>query len=429
MPQKLGWDRPTKLPGIRQDGPERYRVTVTWIDRAGRRKVRKRIARTLADAVAVRDGLRESPEAQPRSRERFADFVQRWLAQHARILAPSSVERYTLDIAHAIHDERGLGPLYVDAIRVEDVREWRSLQQGSASTINTRLRTLRQCLDAAVADGLLSSNPAKAIKPLREGRTQGRRGRSLEPAEFARFVAAARDPANLIQPGQRDGTKTKVAADLARVVVTLAWTGMRKGEVFALKWSDIVDGEIHVERSVWEGHEKLTKTDDPRRVVVVTPLREVIEEHRRWLVATQHPGLESGLVFPASSRQARAGARRRGGEARWWRSKSSVDTPLRRLVAASGVTDISAHSLRRTFEDLGRRAGVDQLVRRAVAGWRTETAQGIYATVDRSEREAAAEAVLQLVAAQGVSVTPAGHPRPKNAETPGRSRSETRRSG
>lgn len=46
-------------------------------------------------------------------------------------------------------------------------------------------------------------------------------------------------------------------------------------------------------------------------------------------------------------------------------------------------TDISAHSLRRTWENLLREAGVEQLVRRSMAGWRSEKAQAIYATVNR----------------------------------------------
>jgi len=36
-----------------------------------------------------------------------------------------------------------------------------------------------------------------------------------------------------------------------------------------------------------------------------------------------------------------------------------------------------------------REAGVDQLVRRALAGWRSEKAQAIYATVNKDERDAA----------------------------------------
>jgi hypothetical protein len=57
--------------------------------------------------------------------------------------------------------------------------------------------------------------------------------------------------------------------------------------------------------------------------------------------------------------------------------------------------------LRRTFENLTRLAGVDGMVRRAVAGWRSEEVQGIYAGVGREEREAAGAAMLRLVEEDG----------------------------
>jgi hypothetical protein len=48
-------------------------------------------------------------------------------------------------------------------------------------------------------------------------------------------------------------------------------------------------------------------------------------------------------------------------------------------------------------ENLLRKAGVDDLVRRSMAGWRSEEAQRIYANVDPEERQAAAKALVALV--------------------------------
>jgi hypothetical protein len=44
-----------------------------------------------------------------------------------------------------------------------------------------------------------------------------------------------------------------------------------------------------------------------------------------------------------------------------------------------------------------REAGVDDFVRRSIAGWRTERAQGIYATTKRCERDAVGETLVELV--------------------------------
>lgn len=144
--------------------------------------------------------------------------------------------------------------------------------------------------------------------------------------------------------------------------------------------------------------EKTLKTDDPRIVPVPAPLAAVLDEQRRWLLEEQHAGLASGLVFPARLQHAKAGRTRRGdGELCWYRSLSVLDRPLRLVVAKAGVPEISVHSFRRTYENLLRRAGVDDLVRRSMAGWRSEQAQAIYAGVDRTERAQASERMLQLM--------------------------------
>ena len=110
------------------------------------------------------------------------------------------------------------------------------------------------------------------------------------------------------------------------------------------------------------------------------------------------------LVFPADPRHAKAGATRRGVDGvSWFRAPTVLTKPLRKVVkeCEGQIPEISLHSLRHTFENLQRIAGVDQLVRRAVSGWRTEEAQAIYATVNRQERDEAANAVTRLVRGRG----------------------------
>ncbi len=184
------------------------------------------------------------------------------------------------------------------------------------------------------------------------------------------------------------------------MLITLAWTGMRRGELLALHWDDYQDGEIFVQRSICavEKMEKVTKTDDPRLVWVARPLVEVLEEQRSWLLRSQHPGLSSGLVFPASPRHAKGGMTRRDlKEVSWYRALSVLDKPLRQVCAKADVPRITNHSFRRTYENLLRQTGAQDLVRRSMAGWRTEEAQAIYAGVARSERAETTEAMVRLV--------------------------------
>lgn len=395
MPTKRTRPVRTELPGIWQDGPGRFLVRVQWREPTGRTKERKAVATSLAEAVAKREELKGAPPTVRRSRERLSDFVVRWCEANAGRLAPSTRDKYAVAFAHI---SEGLGACYVEALLPSEIRAWQAREKGKGwanQTLNSWLRALRTALEDAVSDGVLPKNPARDVRTLPEGRTRGKRGTALSVEQFRRALEAVDLLAGAGWSEREPSGETKlrtVSPDVARMIRVLAWTGMRRGELLALRFSDVQDGELHIERSVWKGSERTTKTDDPRRVTLVAPLALALEEQRQWLFRTQHPGLASGLVFPGREREERDGVES------WHRSPSVMDKPLELVARAASVPPVSPQSFRRTLENLERVAGIDPLVRRAVQGWRTERAQGIYATVDRSERDAAAAAVVRLVA-------------------------------
>ena len=391
MPIDKGKKKRTTVPGIWQLAGGRFLVRMDWTDpRTGRRRSKQKVIATdlLSEAVAAKEGLAgDSPEREL-ERPRWRDFAEQWLRSAIHRLRPATIERYTRTLAEI---EAHFGRFYVDAIRPRDIRLWRDslAPEYSPATLNAWLRVFRTALQTAVDDGLIDRNAARAVRALPEPkRTRGRRGRALTPEQLARLLDVSEEMA---KEGQ-------ISPDVARMVATLAWTGLRKGELLALSWSDFRDGELEIRRAVSFGEFGPTKTDDPRIVPVHTELARVLEEQRRWLVETQHPGLASGLVFPATLSVAKAGANRRKSDTlRWFRARSVLDRPLRKICARADVPEVSPHSFRRTYENLLRKAGVEALTRRSLAGWRTSDAQEIYAGVDPEERKAAAGAMLRVV--------------------------------
>jgi integrase len=397
MPIKRTRPKATGIPGIYQDGDNRFLIRAWFTDpKTGRQHKREGIATTLAAALVKKEELRGREPAKIVSRPRFADFAEQWLEAVAPTLAESTRDRYVTALAHLA---TRFGDHYVDAIDSRDVRSWQSeaLKTAARPTVNGWLRVLRQVLARALDDRLITVNPAKAVKSVTEKRTGGRRGRSLTVPELRRFLLATDE---LKQSAKEE--RKKIGTDVIRMILVLVWSGMRRGEMFALKWSDYDGTELAIERSVYRGNEKATKTDDPRRVAVSGPLKSILDEQREWLRATKHQGQESGLVFPASPKHAWArAAKKEELEVRWYRSASCLDKPLRKIVMAAGVPEISPHSFRRTWENLLRLAGVDELVRRSLAGWRSEDAQEIYAGVAADERTAAVNSVAKLVLIEG----------------------------
>lgn len=66
------------------------------------------------------------------------------------------------------------------------------------------------------------------------------------------------------------------------MVEVLLYTGMRIGEVLALKYSDIKDGNIHVERQIYTGEIKAPKFGSSRIIPMHDVLLEDYEIHKKW---------------------------------------------------------------------------------------------------------------------------------------------------
>jgi integrase len=342
---------------------------------------------------------------------RFSDFAPQWLQNKRDDLAKSSIERYVNGLAHA---SARFGEYFMDALDADDIEAWldQQIRKGAApATVNGYLRILRCFFDGAIRARIRQDNPARMVRARKEGRTRGRRGKALTAEQLGRFIGTTE---MLI-------AEKAITPDVGRLLLVLAWTGMRRGEAFALRWSDLVEGELHVARSISYGMEKCTKTDDPRIVGIPEPLARVLADQKAWLHETEHRGLFSGLMFPASARHAVARARRTEKPIVWFRAGSCLDKPLRIILERAGLPAISPHSFRRTYENLLRRAGVDEHVRRTVAGWRSTDTQAIYASVDPSERAQAAASMTKLVMPSvTLAVTLGGQEaeRPAGAATP-----------
>lgn len=137
------------------------------------------------------------------------------------------------------------------------------------------------------------------------------------------------------------------------------YTGMRNGELYALKWSDIsfTDRMIAVQRSFNKkyGVEKCTKTGEWRHVSICAPLWDIIQElkqihdHDMSRGACKHPG----YVLP------RPGLWQNGEQAR----------KLRLFCEEIGVTPVCFHTLRACFatELLKRGVSVPSVMR--AGGW------------------------------------------------------------
>ena len=139
------------------------------------------------------------------------------------------------------------------------------------------------------------------------------------------------------------------------------YTGMRNGELFALKWSDIdFDPEsplIRVSRSYNKRTReyKCTKTGKVREIPICKPLIGVIKELKSWYLHQERIGnkLEVEFVLP------RPGPWHSGLQSKF----------LKTFCKDIGITPICFHSLRACFATELLKRGVPVMKVMAVGGW------------------------------------------------------------
>jgi integrase len=111
---------------------------------------------------------------------------------------------------------------------------------------------------------------------------------------------------------------------------------------------------------------------------------EILRRHRRQFPEQQAKGVDEGWIFPSES----GGLRTPGGLWKAWQACLKESTIEERFTT---------HGLRRTFNDLTRRAGVDGLVIKSLTGHVTEKMRSHYSTVGLDEKLVAVSSVHRLV--------------------------------
>jgi integrase len=185
----------------------------------------------------------------------FAEYVDVWFAEGEvrRSWRPRTVIQYR-SIAKRLGEH--FGPYPLASIRPRHVAEYVAKQAKTyeAATVSRDLSLLHDVFKTAKREELVESNPVEGAEHPKLGR---RNWRILEPVEVARVLKAFTD-------------------DQARTIfLTLVLTGIRRGELQALRWRDVdlVENVLRVRDS---------KTEEGVRAIALSPaLAEALWQHRR----------------------------------------------------------------------------------------------------------------------------------------------------
>jgi integrase len=258
-------------------GPKRRYVTG---------KTREETRKKLAKAMADRDG----GLAFDAGTLTVGEYVERWLKDSVQ----GTVRQSTYDVyGYMVHPHivPGLGRLKLKSLNPAHVRAFYRdrLDTGlSPATVHKMHVVLHKALDGAVSDGLIPRNAAKGVKVPQAG--SRKEIRPLTSQQARDLFDAAR--------GDR----------LEALYVLAIATGLRQGELLALKWEDVEleEAVLRVRRTLTRSGGKVEvgppKTPNSRRSVGLTSRAvEALRAHlARQLAEMEEMGSlyrPGGLVF------------------------------------------------------------------------------------------------------------------------------------
>ena len=235
--------------------------------------------RQQAELALLRlEDLVEEGEYRPRPNIGFSDWAEEWLDSLER--KPSTVGSYRSTMVHA---KKTLGSQQVRRIGPEDVTRFnRALRDAgaSASTRAKHLRVLGACLQAAVFYRYAESNPVREMPPAQRPRPERKEAAYFENDELPELFLHLR-----VEPYR---TLCLVALK----------TGMRQGELLALRWCDVdlEEAVIRVRRSRTGGTIGTPKNRERRDVDLISDIVEALARLRcEWGSVG-----DDGLVFPGA---------------------------------------------------------------------------------------------------------------------------------
>ena len=262
-------------------------------------------AREMANDFMVRLLRGESPQTKQVPKRKVSDFLDHdyepWILKNHRTGAK------TMSMMRSAF--RFLLPRYIDEITKTEIEKWRTDQQAvlKRNTINKRLSSLNAALEWGVEFGHIERNPIEGMKRLKENDSDADgKDHYLTDAQRESLMSAIDAREKEIRDKRTSHNNFLVARGLSpmpalrgeyadhikpMILVSLN-TGMRRGNLFQLKWSDL---------NMTPGSETVTlrtSVTKAGRSIKIPLNAEVVRVFKLWRAQFDVIG-EDDLVFPS----------------------------------------------------------------------------------------------------------------------------------
>jgi integrase len=366
----------TKTQG-KKDGLQRYRVRVNYTDSQGKQRRIERIVYGLPEAKETERRLVLELTKAPAQKMTVADLCAEYLDSKKNSVRASSLAE--LEKQYRLRVVPYIGKKHIAGLTLKDLQAWKNALNDTGLSVTTKKNTfaaLRAAFSYAERMEYIAGNPVKRVgnfvdvefKPHDEMQY-------YTPEQFVKYIAVAKDYAtNMLYKG-------------FYVFFCIAYyTGMRKGEINALKWTDIDGNTIKVRRSI---NQKATTGDvetppknrpSIRDIQMPEPLIDIIQEHKACQMQDER--------FSPSWRIC-------GGPE--CLRDTSIDKANRKFAKVAGLPRIRIHDFRHSHASVLCNEGINiQEIARRLGHSNVQTTWQVYAHLYPREEERALQILNKI---------------------------------
>ena len=276
-----------KIEGVKKDGLQKYNVRVNYLNSDGVKKQLTRITFGLEEAKDLEKKLLDEVKEKldgSHGKTTIDQLFTEYIATKQHDVRTTTAHKYEKE--YELYIKPNLEHVKLCKLTVPMLQKWKSYIESLEIGLTTRnhaYSTLRILLNYAVRMEYIPKNPLTAIGCFKDADYSKAEIAYYTADEFLKYIDAVK------QYAEKRAAECRCLSEWdCYVFFNIAfYTGMRKGEILALKWSDLDDNLINVRRSIQQKVKGFADIETPpkskssiRTLQIPLPLMKVLEEHR-----------------------------------------------------------------------------------------------------------------------------------------------------
>lgn len=267
----------------KKNGKQKYRVRINYIDSYGNSKQIDRVAYGNEEAKQLERELNYQIKQQDISKKiTIKQLFDEYIAAKKHEVRETSLDKSNRILKRYVIPE--FENIKIDKITVPVIQKWKqrlSEQDLSFVTKKNIYGEFRALINYAVKMEYLARNPVIAAGNFKAPLEPKKEMLYYTVGEFKSYIKSAKDYAE--QSEQNSGTLYDWNYYVFFYIAF--FTGLRKGEIYALTWNDVKGGYLSVTKSIAQklkGGDRITPPKNKtsiRDIQIPKPLQDVLDEH------------------------------------------------------------------------------------------------------------------------------------------------------